>query len=328
MRKLIFILTIITCSCQLTTGNKSKGERVSPPKIEFDKNIEINRTVNVYQNSKDNNKKGKLVKTVNYYQDSLKADELYNGYKESKRQGKANTYNLYDYRNNKLVQIRKAKGDTGDSTKTIIYYNNKDQVSKEVIYYYTRRIPINTLANLDKSNPTDINDIVFEEERSWDILSTKHFKYDSEGRKIETYEPISDTDSLTSSSQNRYTWMYNDDGKISEHSSYDQERLIWKEVYYYSKNEYYFKRIWYDHEGKPRHLTISTPDFPPIYSFHFKLDNKGREIERVCKSEMKNFENRYRIEYNSNGEISKRIVYDINNEVELVHNYEYKEKSF
>lgn len=312
----------------MTTDNKSMEERVNPPYIEIDKNLEINRTVSVYQKSKDNNKKGKLVKTVNYYQDSLKADELYNGYKESKRQGKANTYNLYDYRDMKLVQIRKAKGRKGDSTKTIIYYNNKDQVSKEVTYYYTRRVPINTMSNLDKSNPLDINDIVLEEERSWDILSTKHFKYDSEGRKVETYESISDSESLVSPSQNRYTWMYNDDGKISEYSSYDQERLIWKEVYYYSESEYYFKRIWYDHEGNPRHLTISTPDFPPMYSFHSKLDNKGREIERVCKSEMKNYENRYTIEYNSKGEILRKVVYDMNNEVELVHNYEYKENSF
>ena len=328
MNRTIYILAFLIVSCGKASESQNINQRVSPPNISVDKGLEIERICEIHQFLKDNNSYTWIAKRTSYYQDDKIAIESFNEFKESSQQGKANSSSFYDYKDGKLVQIRSVNSNNTskadiemDSIKKIIEYNELGQISKETSYQYRRRIPRKTIE--ESQQMMDINVIEFEKDRTWDIIKTKLFKYDSEGRKIETYEPINDIN-LKSSSQNIYTWLYGDDGKLLEHCSYDQEELIWKEEYSYSDKKYNFKRIWYDHEGKPKHLKINEPDYWPLYSFHYILDEKEREISEITKAETKNFYGRSSTQYYPSGRILKKVKFDANDEIDVTHIYKYK----
>lgn len=330
MNRLIFILTIFTFSCQPTPNKEFINQRVAPPNITFDKNLEIEKILEVHQFLKDNNQNSWIAQKVSYYSKNRIAKETFNEFKESNQQGKSNSSLLYDYMDDKLVQIRTVQTENSmdseieqDSTKKLISYNDKGQITKEITYNFRKRVPVKTLKSSKKSTISDVNKIEFEKERTWDVIKTKYFKYDSKDRKIETFEPNDELKPFKSSSQNRYTWLYDNEDKLLEYCSFDKDELIWKEVYSYSDQNYSFKRIWYDQEGQPKHLKINESDYWPLYSFHYTLDEKGREISEVTKSE-ENFYSRSITEYNRDGLISKKVKFDKNNEVEVTHIYKYE----
>ncbi|MFT7002012.1 MAG: hypothetical protein ACJAVW_003049 [Spirosomataceae bacterium] len=330
MTRIIFILTVLLIGCS-TTNNRTDQDgtdgpvasykdslRVDPPVVHYDKDLEIIMTCKVYQYGGKNSINKKVTKTIEYYANGKIASETYKGYKETAQTGNSNATYFSDYKDTLLVQ-RRSIMDKGDSTKTILSYNQNGQLIKETHYNYERQIRADVDKGLGRPGGCIITEEDYEKERSWAIRSIIHYTYDSLGRKAEYYAP-----SVHWGSQNRYTWSYNDKGQIKEHRSYDHDRLIWIEEFSYTDTNYQYTRTWFDYDGNPKHLKEKKWEYSSQITCTFSLDKQGRVIEEAVTTEKGEFRGRTSTEHNSNGLIAKTVKYNKDNNPEMTHVYEYE----
>jgi hypothetical protein len=87
---------------------------------------------------------------------------------------------------------------------------------------------------------------------------------------------LSDATKLHFSSQNKYTWIYDNQNRIIEYNSFKGLELIWTETYEYYNNGYIMIRTWYDYVGNPKHLKTEDYEYWPQIILVIKPIRKER----------------------------------------------------
>jgi hypothetical protein len=327
MTRILYILAILMISCSSTKKISSSIKWITPPIVEFDKNLDTILTCYVYQYAGLDSISKSISKIVKYDSKNRILSEQYQGFKESSYDGTANVIDFYDYKNELLIQERTVYTDNStpsfrqlDSAKTVFYYDNLNKLVKRQHYDFKRRLKPDVDKGLGRPGGCIIEEEDYEKESTWDITSEIFFKYDSLDRKTEYYAP-----KIHWGNQNRYTWSYYDNGKINEYRSYDHDRLIWIEKFSYTDTSYQFIRTWYDYEGNPEHLKEKSWEYTPQITLISRLDNKGRVIEETKVNEKGEYLNSTITEYNKLGYVVKEVRYNKDKQPEMTHIYEYKQ---
>lgn len=327
MNRIIYLLTILLISCssikndidekpEISTIEKD-SLRVTPPLVDYDNGLDITNRCNVYQYIQKDSLNKNIAKKIEYYSNGKIAKDKYTGYKTSTYISNSDATYLYDYKDGLKIQKRMIK-DNKVLSKTILHYNKKSQLIKEVRYNLERRMRSDVYKGITSPDGCIVTDEDYEKKPSWKIESIIHYQYDSSGRKTEYYAP-----SVHWSSQNRYTWTYNNYGKILEYRSYEHDRLIWVQKYSYSDTNYQYTLTWYDREGQPKHLKEKKHEYTPQKTHYFKLDKNGSVIEESVTTEKNEILNRTTTQYNEDGLIAKVVRYNKENNPEVTHLYEY-----
>lgn len=310
----IMIICIFIFSCSSIEDQTTGDVIESPPSIEYDRDLPLEESCKEFIKSKRDSSRHLLLKTSTYYSDGKIASEYHHLESTYTREG---TTRLYDYKNGELVQRRTV--DTNlDSTKTIYIYDEKGLLIREDHYDYKKRIRDEVDKGLGRPGGCIVYEEDYEVERSWEKRSVIHFKYDTKGRKIEYHAPT-----IHWSDQNKYTWIYDDNGEIIEHNSYDHDRLIWTEKFAYSESKYEMTRTWYDHNGDPKHLKEKW-EYTPKLTFTFILNDDNREVEKIVRTEKGELRSRKITMYDKEGRIIKTETYDSNNKYLNTHYLEFE----
>ncbi|WP_157364926.1 hypothetical protein [Winogradskyella endarachnes] len=261
----------------------------------------------------------KVVKKVKFNSDSLVIYEEYRGYKSDNANSTSDVNTTYIYKDTLLTKTIKyrpnLKGVCCDSSKMEFFYNNKNLLEKRIAYDY-RRILKKGMPFKDNLTSDD-----FEKERQWKLSSETFYSYDNLGRKIEYNAPEKHW-----SSQNRYVWTYDNQNRIKEEKSFDQERLIWTKFYEYQKNSYKYTMTWYDYEGNPRHLKDKSKswEYRPQKICEYKLNDNGQELEELATTETGEFISKLITEYDIKNRIAKTTKYLEKDKPIMTHIYVYE----
>jgi len=140
-------------------------------------------------------------------------------------------------------------------------------------------------------------------QKQWYLTNSWIYIYNDKGELIEQYDSVS-----YFSSQNKYIYEYYDSGELYKKYSYDGDRLIWTEIYSYSKSKKTMDRVWEPKKGTRK--CSNTKHFKFI-SF---LDDTGNVILKDCyliKLEKKDeFFSSEKFEYDQHGRLLNHIIYD------------------
>jgi YD repeat-containing protein len=198
----------------------------------------------------------------------------------------------------------------------LFYYENTDHIDRALIfhrsYHYDDHNNLIRMEMYDfrrRLKPSEVGYHIileedFEEEPTWKQVGEMYYYYNDRYLLIEKYAP-----KLYTSTQNRYTYKYDELDRLIEKRSYDHERLIWIEHYTYSDDGHSFDRVWYK-DGKP--------DFEKtVFTFIFKKDENGNLIEKKTVRDDDFMTNRTVLFYSENGEIRKEIIFDSDNNPKL-----------
>ena len=302
----------------------TKNRRISPPKVDYD-NLDTILTCDIYQYEGADSNDIRISKIIKYGINNNLLSEEFKDFKTSLRDGTANVITYYDYKDRLLVQKRTLYIDnttptfnSQDSAKIIFSYNDQGLLEKREHYDLKKRLKPNVDKGFGRPGGCIIDENDYEERSSWDITGVIFFKYDSLGRQIEYYAP-----SIFWTNQNRYTWSYNTDNKITDYCSYEDQRMIWDKKFAYTDSSFQYTRTWYDYDGTPEHLKEKSWEYTPQITHVFKLDSRGRVIEEIVKNEKGKFQYRSITEYNTSGFVSKEIRYDEKDKPEITHIYKY-----
>ncbi len=258
----------------------------------------------VYQFQDQDSLKKHIALTRKFNNYSKVVFEEYNNYWEDKGNGTGDVKSFYFYKDTLLVRRMSISSDApfgGDSSKALCFYNDKNQLVKEDHYDFKKRLKKETPSNKDVVDESD-----FEKNGTWEQTSEINYTYDNKGRKKEYYAP-----KMHWGIQNRYTWKYDDKGRVIEYVSYHDSSTLYMENYVYTNSGYETTLIWSNSE----------------YGSHkkvYKTDSKGREIEEQYIDKDGVMIERKFTTYNSEGLISRTVVYDRYGKMDMTHIYVYK----
>lgn len=260
----------------------------------------------------------KLVSEEFYNSKGQLTSYYYKGYQESSSVSNTDSKYLNFYRDTLLVLSTSIDEDK-DSSKTIYYYNTSGQKIKEEHFDYKRRLKKDSDKGLGRPGGCIVTDKDYEKNKTWEKTSEINFTYDSNGNKV-----LYDATKLHWDSQNKYTWTYDDKHRIIEHSSFDNNKLIWTERFEYFNNGYKFTRTWYDYDGTPKQLKEKSWEYWPQYTFTYKLNANGQLIEVKVMTEKGELTSSETIFYNSSGKIIKNTKFDSKGQPDITHIYLYE----
>lgn len=189
-------------------------------------------------------------------------------------------------------------------------------------YLYKNNLLVKKLTQVFEIRPKESlkYDLEFPEDynpKQWYLTNSWIFSYNNKGELVGKYDSVSYL-----SSQNKYLYEYYDSGELYKEYSYDNDRLIWTEIYSYSKNKITMDRIW---ESKKEIRKWSNPKQWKFISF---LDDTGNVILKECyliKQETTDeFYSSEKFEYDQNGRLLNHIIYDKERSPAVYTNYYYE----
>ncbi|PIQ19305.1 MAG: hypothetical protein COW66_01630 [Flavobacteriaceae bacterium CG18_big_fil_WC_8_21_14_2_50_34_36] len=290
MKKLILLLLFFS-SC-LNEKETKTPERISPPTIEYNKDLKPKIIVEEFYFHGADSSELNLQRVIEYYSKKRIATESHLLTSSTTQEG---LIYFYDYQDTTLVQKRTVDK-RGDSTKVTFDYNETNQLIKREHFTFTRRLRPEIIEKQKESADWLISESDYEENRSWDKISEIEFSYDSIGRKIKYYAP-----NLHWDNQNKYKWLYDEEGNIQMKQSWNNDELIWTEHYTYDNNEVHYTRVWKD------------KDFQKDLEFLIFMNKNGQKIKELTLKNG-NVQNKRTFEYYANGMLKKKIVYGENDE--------------
>jgi len=296
MRKYFTFVLLPLMYCCPVEGQQNKKYHIQCDVYQFSKTDSLNKFISLTQFF---NQTGQIV------------SETYKGYMTSAYDGTADGTYYYFYKDTLLVKRTSSINFMNDSTKTLYYYNKRSLLVKQEHFDFQRRLKKGVTGDL-------LSDDDFEKKRIWKKTSIVRFSYDNNNNKI-----LYDATKLHYSSQNKYTWSYDDLGRVLKYSSFDNEHLIWIEEYSYYDGYYMFTRTWYDEYGQPRQLKDKW-EYWAQNTYICKLNPEGQVIEERAENEKGKFVKHTETTYNSQGLIEKFISFDENAQPEITHIYVYK----
>lgn len=209
--------------------------------------------------------------------------------------------------------------DEGDCIKTKYNHDASGHRTRETRYTSEYRIRKGVDKGLWGKDGCVVTAADYEKKRSWKKVSRIDYTYDKRGNRI-TY----DATKLHYSSQNRYTWSYDSDSRITECSSFNDQRLIWTEKFTYFEGGYKYSRCWYDADGKPQHLKPENEGYHPLYTFTYQMNRKNKVIEITCINEKGGLNSKESFLYDKQNRLIRDVRFSPNGTIELTHIYTYE----
>ena len=280
----------------MSCSSKKKFEKqveIIPPIIEFDKERNPIFTIKEYYFHGKDSSKLNLQKISKFYSEKEIASESHLLTSTNTETGRKI---FYDYKDTLLVQTRTINSKK-DSTKTIYFYNSKNQLVKQEHFYFKKKLRPEIIEKMKNSNDISFGEKDFEKERSWDKSSEIYFSYDSIGQKIEYYAPKFHWDN-----QNKYKWFYDNEGNITTKQSWNHNELIWTESYSYEKNDYSFTRVW------------NNEDYQKEFKFYVFKNKFGQKIKEITIKNDSIQVSKKTYQYYRNGMKKRKDIYGENNE--------------
>jgi hypothetical protein len=222
---------------------------------------------------------------------------------------------LYDSSGKKYVDYYRIdeKGLRQTLTKTIYYYNKKDQLTQSVAFDFERRIKKGVDKGLGRPGGCIVVDDDYEKQKSWGLASVWNYKYDDQGRLIEKVAAV------LNSTQDRYLYSYDAMGRIKEERSLEGHRLIWIENYTYGHHEYEFTRTWFEKDGSRGKEWNGL--LTPVDTFRFKTDKFNNVTEELVIEEGGRQVNKDNKFYDAQNRLIKHEIY--NDSAKLIGYYVY-----
>jgi len=208
------------------------------------------------------------------------------------------TYRHYDD-NGKLIYVINHRRDPNISDPNITFSvqtYSVDKLTNRKRYIFRSRIKEESkynhmLSSEDFEPPT------------WQLESDEYFYYDERGRLIESNAP-----ELFTSSQNRYTYTYDENDQLLKKTSYSGEKVIWKEHYTHRNDTTSYERVWFN-DGKPDD-SRTVLGFTEVYNSDGKIIYEKTEREGEVSREFEYI-------YNVDGLEFKKIEYDRDRDILL-----------
>jgi len=260
----------------------------------------------------------KLVSEEIYNDKGRITSYYYKGYKESSSVSNTDVKNFDFYRDTLLI-LSTSIDENGDSGKTIYSYNASGQLIKEEFFRYEKRLRSDVDKGYGRPGGCIVTAADYEKERTWKQTSEINFSYDSRGNKI-----LYDATKLHFTSQNKYTWTYDDSNRVVTYNSYDGDRLIWTEHYSYYQGGYKFTRTWYNADGSETQFNKESWDYWPQYTFTYQLNARGQITEERVTNEKGEAISSETKSYNANGKIARTTKFDSKGKPEITHIYVYE----
>lgn len=268
----------------------------------------------IYQFEQNDSLKGHISKIVKYNSDGLKSYEELTNYKISKLSAISDYIDNYFYNDTLLVRIDKTFKNSENKAKTIFDYNSDNQLIKETISTYERRLKRKNKKIFDDDDDCMIDEEDYEKKPSWKIIMEKYFKYNSKRQLIESYAP-----EKSESRQNRYLYRYNFDDEIEKVTSLENDEIIWEEFRENFENgNYDYIRLW---SNKFTFKNVCRS----IGAIKYKYDDRNNLIESSKPDEtgIRGYVTT-KYYYNDNNSILKKERYNTKNELEVTHVYIYE----
>lgn len=259
----------------------------------------------------------KLVSEEFYNAKGQLTSYYYSRYKSSPSEGYSDSKYVNFYRDTLLIRSAWIN-ETGDSGKTSYSYNAAGQKTREEHFSYKRRLKKNSDKGNGRPGGCIVTDADYEKERTWEKTSEIHFSYDSSGNKI-----LYDATGLHFSTQNKYTWIYDNKNRVVTHHSYDHSRLIWTEQFTYFDGGYTLTRTWFDYEGNPSHLKEKNHEYWPQYTFTYTLNARGQVTSEKVTDEKGTPGSSKTMRYNAAGKLISSTTFDAQGQPGITHNYSY-----
>jgi len=272
----------------------------------------------VFQFAGTDSLKKKLVSEKFYNAQGQLTSYYFKGYKQSSTVGMSDSRHFNFYHDTLLI-LSTSIDENQDSSKTIYHYNALGQKVREEHFSYERRLRKDSDKGFGRPGGCIVTDKDYDKKRTWAKTSEIVFQYDSSGNKI-----LFDATQLHFTSQNKYTWVYDEQNRIVEHSSYDDSKLIWTERFEYFHGGYEFTRTWYDYDGTPKHLKERNWEYVPQFTFTYELNVKGDVIREQVTTEKGVMTSSMTTQYNSDGRVARTIHFDSKGQPEITHIYQYQ----
>lgn len=200
--------------------------------------------------------------------------------------------------------------------KNLFYYENTDHIDRALIFHRSYHYDDhNNLVRMEmydfrqRLKPSEVGYHIiveedYEEEPTWKQVGEMFYHYNDKNLLIEEYAP-----KVYTSTQNRYTYKYDELDRLIEKRSYNHERLVWIEFYTYSDDGHSFDRIWYK-DGKPDSERT-------VFTFIIKEDENGNLIEKKTVRDDGFVTNSTVLFYDKYDEVRKEIIFDSDNRPKL-----------
>lgn len=236
--------------------------------------------------------------------------QQYLNWKASETEGVENGTYTYVYSDTLLVK-RFFGSEDGDSSRMEYVYDAKGKLSQQKLFEL--KAVSNSGGYIRPGDGANAN-----MGRRWEQTSEVNFIYDSKGRKV-TY----DATRLHYTSQNMYTWEYDDQNRVTVQKSYSRGRITWREDYQYFEWGYRYWRIWYDEAGNPRNENKESYAYWPLLFFTYTVDANGRVIRENISDENKKLHGRTDYYYQKNGKLSRTEYFNEKDVLSVTHRYVY-----
>jgi len=270
------------------------------------------RNYKIFQFAENDSLNGHICKIVKFNERGLKSYEESIDYKFSKLVGRTDYIDKYYYKDTLITRIETNRGEIYKSV-TKLSYNNKNQLVKTKISDFETRLKKNIKKGIEFGDCI-IEDDDFEKNPSWKTYKIEFIKYDSKGRKIETYIPEN-----FDISQNRYLYSYNYDGLLEKITSLENNEIIWEEFRENFENgNYDYIRLW-KNEYNFKELCRSVGKVRFFYNDKNLLIESTKPDETGIRGDVK-----VKYYYNEKNELIKEERYSTENILEITHLYLYE----
>jgi len=314
MRLNIFFIFFILIGCQTKqqTISYENTTYMLPQEKEMNISYETFDVCSTYYFHSDDSLNPTIARLLSHDQAGREKEVVYSSFESYVP---ATSLVLYDSSGKKSVEYYRIdeQGQKQTLTKTLYYYNKKDQLTQLVAFDFERRIKKDVDKGLGRPGGCIIVEDDYEKQKSWGLASVWNYKYDDQGRLIEKVAPV------LNSTQDHYLYSYDGMGRINEERSLEGNRLIWIESYTYGNHEYQFTRTWFEKDGSRGKEWNGL--LTPVDTFRFKTDKFNNVTEELVIEEGGRQVNKDNKFYDNKNRLIKHEIY--NDRAKLIGYYTY-----
>ena len=229
----------------------------------------------------------------------------YKDYKTDKGNGKTNAITFNEYNEKQQLTTSTIYFESfrsGEVDKTFYYYKDSLLVLAET-FVLRKKLKPEIHKGIEGHHSCIVLPDDYERHPTWSLRKAEIFKYDSLGRKTESYCPV------FLYSHNRWEYQYDDQSKLIVSKSFDQSELLYTSKYRYEKCRIIEDLDW-----------VGWSDSKYIETY----DEKNNLIKKSTISLDSGFEWVDKYYYNQNNQLIRFEAYDKYNKLQLTHVYFYK----
>lgn len=268
------------------------------------------RDYKVYQFVENDSLHGHICKIVKFNEKGLKSFEEIIDYKSSSVDGTSDYVENDFYQDTLLVKVEETYRNSENKRITDYKYNSNNQLIEKEFRGFEKRLKKRS----GKNQTCIITEKDYEKNPTWEIESQIFYKYNSKNQQIEYYAPKYHWDS-----QNRYTYEYDENGKLSKETSLNHEEIIWEKKFENRVNGYDYIMSW-----RNEFKIESRKDWPYYYEVRFYRDSNNNIIKQTETDKNGNLEFEIRKFYNNQNQIIKEERFNGDGKLEITHKYIYE----